>query len=155
MQNLRHRLCLMGSICTYFIGVPYEEHIKRGEMTRYLLYITRWAVLAIPGALFFNWFIDITQIQNVYIAMLISQAFLGCIVYFIDKYIFRDNWFEVWENKQGVCNKCGKEDNLRRLVMTEKYDRRKDTNPSFLCPICSGEKTKELEEKGIVVKFKI
>jgi len=46
-------------------------------MVKYILYILRWTVLAIPGALFFNQVREILKIENVYLAMIISQALMG------------------------------------------------------------------------------
>jgi len=46
-------------------------------MVKYVLYVLRWTVLAVPGALFFNQVREITGIQNVYAAMVISQALMG------------------------------------------------------------------------------
>ena len=57
-------------------------------MVKYFLYVLRWIALAIPGALFFNQVKEIFNIQNVYLAMLISQAMLGAMVYFLDRLIF-------------------------------------------------------------------
>jgi len=53
---------------------------------RYILYVLRWMVLAIPGA----WFLVQVQgvIEDVYIAMIVSQGVLGAVVYFIDRWIF-------------------------------------------------------------------
>jgi hypothetical protein len=57
-------------------------------MVKYILYILRWTVLAIPGALFFNKVKEIFGVENVYLAMIISQAMMGAMVYFVDKLIF-------------------------------------------------------------------
>lgn len=54
---------------------------------RYVLYVSRWMVLAVPGA----WFL--TKIQTlfpgVYIPMIVSQGILGAAVYFVDKRILK------------------------------------------------------------------
>jgi hypothetical protein len=61
---------------------------KEKVMLRYLLYILRWVVLAIPGALLFNKVKQIFGIEDVYVAMMMSQAMMGAMVYFIDTLIF-------------------------------------------------------------------
>jgi hypothetical protein len=54
---------------------------------RYILYLIRWGVLAIPGA----WFLQMVQgvIPGLYVAMIASQILTGAWVYFIDKWIFK------------------------------------------------------------------
>lgn len=117
-------------------------------MIKYILYVLRWTVLAIPGALFFEWFIILTSIKNIYIAMIISQCLLGCIVFFIDRLIFKSKTIqEIWEIKIGKCS-CGDEGKLRRLVRTEGYDKT-DNIPIFLCKECSKKKLVELKKRGI------
>lgn len=50
------------------------------------VYIMRWAALAVPGA----WFLVQVQkrIKGTYAAMVVSQAILGAIVFWIDRLIF-------------------------------------------------------------------
>ena len=55
---------------------------------RYLLYVARWGILAIPGAAFLIWVSK--YITNTYLAMLASQIALGAIIFFVDRLIFRD-----------------------------------------------------------------
>lgn len=57
------------------------------EWAQYGIYIFRWGVLAIPGALFFS--LVQAVVPGVYAPMLVSQVALGAVVYFIDKRIFR------------------------------------------------------------------
>ena len=54
---------------------------------RYLLYLVRWGVLAIPGA----WFLEMIQqvIPGLYIPNIIGQILTGAWVYFIDRWIFK------------------------------------------------------------------
>ena len=60
-----------------------------GEEVKYtfILYILRWMVLAIPGAMC----LMLAQriIPNVYMAMVMTQGVLGAVVFFVDKWIFR------------------------------------------------------------------
>ncbi len=53
---------------------------------KYFLYVTRWVVLAIPGALLLD---VVNQYMNVYPAMILTQAFLGAIVFWIDRWILK------------------------------------------------------------------
>ncbi len=46
-------------------------------MVKYLLYVLRWVILAVPGALFFTNVRKILGIENVYAAMVVSQSRLG------------------------------------------------------------------------------
>lgn len=52
----------------------------------YLLYLLRWALLAIPGA----WFLKKIQkvIPGLYAPMIVSQVLTGMWVFFVDKWIF-------------------------------------------------------------------
>lgn len=52
----------------------------------HLLYILRWAVLAIPGA----WLLAQVEerVAGRYKPMLISQVTLGAVVFFVDRWIF-------------------------------------------------------------------
>jgi hypothetical protein len=57
-------------------------------MTKYLLYVLRWIVLAVPGALFFNKAKELLGLENVYMVMIISQSVMSAMVYFLDRMIF-------------------------------------------------------------------
>ena len=78
-------------------------------MIKYILYVLRWTVLAIPGALFFNKVRELFGIDSVYLAMIISQAIMGAMVYFVDRLIFTSGAVPIpWEIKpRGVCAECG------------------------------------------------
>lgn len=54
---------------------------------RYILYVARWAALAIPGAVLMD--IVLGWNFNVYVSMVGTQALLGSVVYHLDKRIFR------------------------------------------------------------------
>ena len=61
------------------------------DFITYIIYITRWVVLAIPGAMFLQATKKLLARigeDNITIAMLISQGILGALVYFIDRWIF-------------------------------------------------------------------
>lgn len=57
------------------------------SLTTHLIYITRWIVLAIPGAMLLQMIRQV--IPDITFAMLISQGILGAVVFFVDRWIFR------------------------------------------------------------------
>lgn len=57
------------------------------SFTTHLIYITRWIVLAIPGAMLLQMVRQV--IPDITFAMLISQGILGAAVFFVDRWIFR------------------------------------------------------------------
>ena len=59
---------------------------------KYIIYVMRWVVLTIPGALLLN---IVADYLSLYPAMLLTQGFLGLIVFWIDKFIIVG-----WENDQ-------------------------------------------------------
>jgi hypothetical protein len=62
-------------------------------MMDHLLYILRWVVLAIPGALLVDYVggkffkAGMAYRPSLYLSMVLTQAFLGAIVYYIDRLI--------------------------------------------------------------------
>jgi flavoprotein len=89
-------------------------------MSQYLLYVLRWVVLAIPGAAFFNGVKQLFGIADVYVAMIISQAMMGAMVYFVDRLIFASGRipipFEV--RQRAVCADCGRVGKCYRVAGT-------------------------------------
>lgn len=82
-------------------------------------------------------------------ATVLANLIGGAIFFWVDKFIFTSSAMEVWHIKdKGVCDKCGKQDSLWRLVKTKDYDR-SGSKPVYLCRRCSKEKIKELKSKGI------
>lgn len=110
-------------------------------MAKYLLYVLRWTVLAIPGALFFNQVREILDIQNVYVAMIISQALMGAIVYFVDRAIFTSGAVPIpWEIKpKAVCADCGRVGTCFRPAGAKCCETASegDKEPGFRCEECS------------------
>jgi hypothetical protein len=109
-------------------------------MIKYLLYVLRWVVLAIPGAMFFNKVREILNVENVYVAMVISQALMGAMVYFLDRLIFTSGAVPVpWETKQrGTCADCGRVGLCYRVAGTRCCDpTRKDPEGVFRCERCA------------------
>ncbi len=56
-------------------------------MKRYILYLMRWGILAIPGA----YFLQLIQqvMPGVYLPMLLSHVLTGAGGFFIDRWIFK------------------------------------------------------------------
>jgi hypothetical protein len=78
----------------------------------------------------------------------------GAIFFWVDKFIFTSASIESWHFKDnGICDECGKESQLWRLVLAPNYDKR-DKEPKFLCMACSKIKTNELRSKGIKIRGK-
>jgi hypothetical protein len=119
-------------------------------MGKYFLYILRWVVLAIPGALFFNKVSELFEIQNVYAAMLISQAMLGAMVYFIDKLIFTSGAVSIpWETRRHVaCVDCGRVGTCYRVSGDRCCNvKEKEGTPGFRCEDCEAKKLQQLENR--------
>jgi hypothetical protein len=116
-------------------------------VVKYLLYVLRWTVLAIPGALFFNKVRQIFGIEDVYVAMVVSQAMMGAMVYFLDKLIFTSGAIPIpWEAKQhAVCADCGRVGKCYRVAGAKCCEARgKGEAPGFRCEECNVKKMKEL-----------
>lgn len=113
-------------------------------MVKYVLYILRWTVLAIPGALFFNKVKEIFGIENVYLAMIISQAMMGAMVYFVDRLIFTSGAVPIpWEIKpRGVCVDCGHVGTCYRMPGEKCCDMVQSEENCFRCEKCAVEKLK-------------
>lgn len=111
-------------------------------MVKYILYILRWTVLAIPGALFFNQVREILKIENVYLAMIISQALMGAMVYFLDKLIFTSGALPIpWEIKpRGACVDCGRVGKCYRMQGEKCCDTDKEGECAFRCEKCAVER---------------
>jgi hypothetical protein len=78
----------------------------------------------------------------------------GAIFYWVDKFIFTSGAVEVWNFKDnGICDQCGKEESLWRLVKAANYDK-SSSEPKFLCMACSKKKTDELRANGIKIRGK-
>jgi hypothetical protein len=112
-------------------------------MKRFIIYLIRWQ-LSTP----ILWLV-VRQLGAGLGATVIANLIGGAIFFWVDRFIFTSPAFEVWHVKdRGVCDKCGKEDSLRRLVKTRDYDR-STSAAVFLCPACSREKLDELKGRGI------
>lgn len=119
-------------------------------MKRLFFYMLRWQG-STPVLAIVIWLLSLYGITNSWTTAFIANIVGSLIFYSVDKYIFKSSHFEIWNTREGVCNKCGKEDILWRLVKAPKYDKM-NSEPVFLCMECSKEKTEELRSKGINVK---
>ncbi len=120
---------------------------KEGTMVKYLLYVLRWVVLAVPGALFFSKAKELLGIENVYIVMVISQAVMGAMVYFLDRLIFTSGAIPIpWEIKpRGVCAECGRVGKCYRVGGEKCCEARGKTNEEgFMCQNCAVKKIQHI-----------
>ncbi len=116
-------------------------------MVKYLLYVLRWVVLAIPGALFFNKVRQIFGVENVYTAMVISQAIMGALVYFVDRLIFTSGVIPIpWEIRpKTVCADCGRVGTCYRVAGNRCCESvAKGDLSGFRCEVCSVKKMQEI-----------
>lgn len=117
-------------------------------MVKYLLYVLRWVVLAVPGALFFNKVREFLGIENVYTAMVISQAVMGAMVFFLDRLIFTSGAVPVpWEVKPNViCTDCGREDKCYRVPNAKCCQIKEHAgSPGFRCKQCALKKMQQID----------
>ena len=116
-------------------------------MVKYLLYILRWIVLAVPGELFFTKAKELLGLDNVYVVMIISQAVMGAMVYFLDRLIFTSGVVDIpWETRpRGVCAECGRVGKCYRVggeKCCEVQDKTNDTG--FICENCAVKKLQHI-----------
>jgi hypothetical protein len=116
-------------------------------MVKYFLYVLRWIVLAVPGALFFNKVRELFGIENVYLAMVISQALMGGMVYFLDRLIFSSGALPVpWEVRhRAVCADCGHVGTCYRVAGEKCCEMKGEpANGGFRCEKCEVRKMQEI-----------
>ena len=113
---------------------------------RFVLYLVRWQ-LSTP----ILWLV----VRNLGVGIwstIIANLIGGAIFFWVDRFIFTSSAIEMWHFKEkGICDNCGKEASLCRLVLAPGYDRR-NAPPKFLCLECSKKKTDELRKKGIYIR---
>ena len=128
-------------------------------MKRFLLYLFRWQLstpILAPVVAFFTGS-PIWGTAETWIGSTVANLIGGSIFYWVDRFIFTSGAVEVWNFKDnGICDQCGKEENLWRLVRAANYDKSDSVKhkPLFLCEKCSKEKTDELRKKGIKIRGK-
>jgi hypothetical protein len=118
-------------------------------MLKYLLYVLRWVVLAVPGALFFSKAKELLGLENVYIAMIISQAVMGAMVYFLDRLIFTSGVIPIpWEVKpRGVCAECGRVGKCYRVGGEKCCGIKGNPNEEgFMCENCAVKKIQHIND---------
>ncbi|NQU19025.1 hypothetical protein HQ550_02600 [bacterium] len=117
-------------------------------MRRFVLYLVRWQ-LSTP----ILWLV----VKNLGVGIwptMIANLIGGSIFFWIDKFIFTSKAVEMWHfRERGICDDCGKETSLWRLVLAPNYDKRHN-EPNFLCMDCSKQKTDKLRKQGIKIRGK-
>ena len=117
-------------------------------MRRFVLYMIRWQ-LSTP----ILWLV----VRNLGAGLwptVVANLIGGSIFFWVDKFIFTSKAVEMWHVKEkGICDECGKETSLWRLVLAPSYDRR-DAEPKFFCEECSKKRTDALRNKGIYIRGK-
>jgi len=118
------------------------------QIRRFILYLIRWQ-LSTP----ILWLV----VKNLGVgiwATVLANLIGGAIFFWVDKFIFTSKAVEMWHFKErGVCDECGKETSLWRLVLAPNYDKRQ-AEPKFLCMECSKRKTDELRSHGFKIRGK-
>jgi len=112
-------------------------------LKRFVFYLLRWQ-LSTP----ILW--PIVKLLGVGLRSIVLANLIGGSIFFwVDRFIFTSPVLEVWHfRERGICDRCGRETSVWRLVKTRNYDKT-DSKPIFLCSKCSKEKLKELRSKGI------
>ncbi len=117
-------------------------------MKRFILYLFRWQ-LSSPIL-----YLVMRQFGVGFYQTIIANLIGGSIFFWIDKFIFTSGAIEMWHFKdKGICDNCGKESSLWRLVLAPNYDKR-NSNPKFFCMECSKLRTDIMRKKGIKIRGK-
>jgi len=115
-------------------------------MKRFMLYLIRWQ-LSTP----ILWLV-VRKLGAGFGTTVIANLIGGSIFFWVDKFIFTSKAVEMWHFKEkGICDNCGKETSLWRLVLAPNYDKR-TSQPKFFCFECSKKQTDELRKKGITIR---
>lgn len=115
-------------------------------MRRFILYLIRWQ-LSTP----ILWLV----VRNLGAGLwqtVVANLIGGSIFFWVDKFIFTSKAVEMWHFKEkGICDDCGKETSLWRLVLAPNYDKR-DAEPKFFCMECSKRRTDQLRNRGVKIR---
>ena len=115
---------------------------------KFALYLFRWQ-LSTP----ILWLV----VRNLGVGIwstIIANLIGASIFFWVDRFIFTSKAVEMWHVKEkGICDSCGKETSLWRLVLAPNYDRR-ESEPKFFCMECSKKRTDDLRKKGIKIRGK-
>ena len=118
------------------------------NVKRFTLYLLRWQ-LSTP----ILWLV-VRNLGAGLWSTVVANLIGGSIFFWVDRFIFTSKAVEMWHVKEkGICDNCGKETSLWRLVLAPNYDKR-DSEPKFFCIKCSKERTDELRRKGIKIRGK-
>jgi hypothetical protein len=118
-------------------------------MTKYLLYVLRWIVLAVPGALFFNKAKELLGLENVYMVMIISQSVMSAMVYFLDRMIFTSGVIPIHgkQTPRGVCADCGRVGKCYRVGGQKCCEiEGKANEEGFICENCAVKKIQHIND---------
>lgn len=123
-------------------------------LRNYFYYLIRWQ-LSTP-VLSWCWAVlTFSVLVNTIIANLIG----GLIFFWIDLFLifrgksedFLSGASTIWESKENVdCFDCGDNTLGFRVVKGKDYDRTKDKNPQYRCPVCCMKKYQKLLQEGKV-----
>jgi len=115
-------------------------------MKRFVLYLIRWQ-LSTP----ILWLVVRNLGAGLWQTMA-ANLIGGSVFFWVDKFIFTSKAVEMWHFKdKGICDGCGKETSLWRLVLAPNYVKR-NSEPKFFCMECSKKRTDQLRNKGVKIR---
>ncbi len=115
---------------------------------RYLLYLARWQLSTPVLALWLYLF----HLGGTAFSTIMANLMGGLLFFRVDRYLFKSEWFEVWQVTEGRCHECGEAfEVLFRLIRAPAYNRLYSM-PAFLCIECSKRTIAALRARGIPVK---
>ncbi|MDD4910510.1 MAG: hypothetical protein PHR44_07545 [Candidatus Omnitrophica bacterium] len=113
---------------------------------KFLLYLLRWQ-LSTP----ILWLV-VRHLGVGIASTVIANLIGGAIFFWVDRFIFTSKAVEMWHFKEkGICDNCGAETALWRLVLAPNYDKR-NAEAKFFCMKCSKQRTDELRRRGIKIR---
>ncbi len=119
-------------------------------LQRYLLYLLRWQLSTPILAVCVVYFACLGSMWSTVIANLLG----GLLFFWVDRFIFSGKISEpIWAVRDRVaCVDCGRVARGYRLVLADRYDRRRDSDPEFRCETCSQAKADALRNEGVVIE---
>lgn len=123
-------------------------------MLKFILYLIRWQLstpILAPIVAYFKHSTSAFGTLEDWYAAAVANLIGACIFFWVDRFIFKSKIIERWEMiDSGRCYDCGKFGLVRRLVIAESYDRRKDPQPQYRCMKCSHDKLEELKKRKAI-----
>jgi len=125
---------------------------------RYLIYLIRWQLstpILAPVIAYFKHSPNPFGTRMDWLGSCVANLIGGLIFFWVDRFIFTTKKLDepLWMVKAQVrCADCGQLGRGYRLVITENYDRTKDSAPQYRCEPCSQRKAEQLREKGITLE---